>query len=168
MLLVGWLLPCMCDQANVLKMLTVLQVCMHTCAELIASVPFLEDAEEGFVRYLVTQLHPTVCTTAHCLHHFSLPAMPVSDLCIIAHCSLVLYCKTLACAACMHALTAIKVKLARHFSLLLSADLWLMETCRPALHHTCLVSLALCVPRLNSRAFVRNPVPARLILYRCT
>ena len=38
----------------------VLQVCMHTCAELIASVPFLEDAEEGFVRYLVTQLHPTV------------------------------------------------------------------------------------------------------------
>ena len=35
---------------------------MHTCAELIASVPFLEDAEENFVRYLVTQLHPTVCT----------------------------------------------------------------------------------------------------------
>lgn len=37
---------------------------MHTCAELIASVPFLEDAEDGFVRYLVTQLHPTVCCTA--------------------------------------------------------------------------------------------------------
>lgn len=36
---------------------------MHTCAELIASVPFLEDAEENFVRYLVTQLHPTVCIT---------------------------------------------------------------------------------------------------------
>lgn len=35
---------------------------MHTCAELISSVPFLEDAEDGFVRYLVTQLHPTVCT----------------------------------------------------------------------------------------------------------
>ena len=42
-------------------MLGVVQVCMHTCAELIASVPFLEDAEDGFVRYLVTQLHPTVC-----------------------------------------------------------------------------------------------------------
>ena len=37
---------------------------MHTCAELIASVPFLEDAEDGFVRYLVTQLHPTVRCTA--------------------------------------------------------------------------------------------------------
>lgn len=36
---------------------------MHTCAELISSVPFLEDAEDGFVRYLVTQLHPTVRTT---------------------------------------------------------------------------------------------------------
>ena len=43
-----------------LTSLTVLQVCMHTCAELIASVPFLEDAEDDFVRYLVTQLHPTV------------------------------------------------------------------------------------------------------------
>lgn len=40
--------------------LMVVQVCMHTCAELIASVPFLEDAEDDFVRYLVTQLHPTV------------------------------------------------------------------------------------------------------------
>ena len=38
----------------------VVQVCMHTCAELVASVPFLEDAEDDFVRYLVTQLHPTV------------------------------------------------------------------------------------------------------------
>lgn len=37
-----------------------LQVCMHTCADLIQSVPFLEDAEDDFVRYLVTQLHPTV------------------------------------------------------------------------------------------------------------
>ncbi|KAL3154475.1 hypothetical protein ABBQ32_013941 [Trebouxia sp. C0010 RCD-2024] len=37
-----------------------IEVCMHTCAELISSVPFLEDAEDGFVRYLVTQLHPTV------------------------------------------------------------------------------------------------------------
>ncbi|KAL0040935.1 hypothetical protein WJX79_010523 [Trebouxia sp. C0005] len=37
-----------------------IEVCMHTCAELIASVPFLEDAEDDFVRYLVTQLHPTV------------------------------------------------------------------------------------------------------------
>lgn len=33
---------------------------MHTCADLISSVPFLEDAEDDFVRYLVTQLHPTV------------------------------------------------------------------------------------------------------------
>ncbi|DBB03995.1 TPA: SCF ubiquitin ligase complex subunit [Trebouxia sp. C0004] len=37
-----------------------IEVCMHTCADLIASVPFLEDAEDDFVRYLVTQLHPTV------------------------------------------------------------------------------------------------------------
>jgi len=43
-----------------LNSLMVLQVCMHTCADLIASVPFLEDAEDDFVRYLVTQLHPTV------------------------------------------------------------------------------------------------------------
>ena len=37
---------------------------MHTCADLVASVPFLEDAEDDFVRFLVTQLHPTVsnCT----------------------------------------------------------------------------------------------------------
>lgn len=51
-----------CAQANGCQMPGALQVCMHTCAELIASVPFLEDAEENFVRYLVTQLHPTVCT----------------------------------------------------------------------------------------------------------
>lgn len=49
------------DPARVsLNSLMVVQVCMHTCAELIASVPFLEDAEDDFVRYLVTQLHPTV------------------------------------------------------------------------------------------------------------
>ena len=43
-----------------------MQVCMHTCADLIASVPFLEDAEDDFVRYLVTQLHPTVWEVCHC------------------------------------------------------------------------------------------------------
>ncbi|KAK9836780.1 hypothetical protein WJX74_007908 [Apatococcus lobatus] len=36
------------------------EVCLHACAELIASVPFFEDAEEGFVTSLVTLLHPQV------------------------------------------------------------------------------------------------------------
>ncbi|KAK9863077.1 hypothetical protein WJX84_002556 [Apatococcus fuscideae] len=36
------------------------EVCMHACAELVASVPFFEDAEEGFVTSLVTLLHPQV------------------------------------------------------------------------------------------------------------
>ena len=35
-----------------------LQVCMHMCADLIANVPFFEDAEEGFVTSLVTLLRP--------------------------------------------------------------------------------------------------------------
>ena len=39
---------------------------MHTCADLITSVPFLEDAEDDFVRYLVTQLHPTVSASTPC------------------------------------------------------------------------------------------------------
>ena len=55
-----WLLSLHVRSSKWCEVLGVLQVCMHTCAELIASVPFLEDAEEGFVRYLVTQLHPTV------------------------------------------------------------------------------------------------------------
>lgn len=53
---------------------------MHTCADLIASVPFLEDAEDDFVRYLVTQLHPTVCKPSHSLL-FILAAM----LCMLDH-----------------------------------------------------------------------------------
>ncbi len=42
-----------------------MQVCLHACAELIASVPFFEDAEEGFVTSLVTLLHPQVSSLAH-------------------------------------------------------------------------------------------------------
>ena len=33
---------------------------MHTCGDLIASVPFFEDAEEGFTTSVVTLLRPTV------------------------------------------------------------------------------------------------------------
>ena len=33
---------------------------MHTCADIIASVPFFEDAEEGFTTSLVTCLTPQV------------------------------------------------------------------------------------------------------------
>ena len=38
----------------------VLQVCMHTCADVIHSVPFFDDAEEGFLASLVTLLRPQV------------------------------------------------------------------------------------------------------------
>ncbi|KAK9806501.1 hypothetical protein WJX73_004260 [Symbiochloris irregularis] len=37
------------------------QVCMHTCADVINSVPFFDDAEEGFIASLVTLLRPQVC-----------------------------------------------------------------------------------------------------------
>ena len=37
------------------------QVCMHACADIISSVPFFEDAEEGFTTSLVTCLTPQVC-----------------------------------------------------------------------------------------------------------
>jgi hypothetical protein len=37
------------------------QVCMHACGDLVASVPFFEDAEEGFTTSVVTLLRPTVC-----------------------------------------------------------------------------------------------------------
>lgn len=37
-----------------------LQVCLYTCGDLIASVPFFEDAEEGFTTSLVTLLRPAV------------------------------------------------------------------------------------------------------------
>ena len=33
---------------------------MHTCGDLVASVPFFEDAEEGFTTSIVTLLRPTV------------------------------------------------------------------------------------------------------------
>ncbi|EIE18161.1 camp-binding domain-like protein [Coccomyxa subellipsoidea C-169] len=36
------------------------QVCLYTCGDLIASVPFFEDAEEGFTTSLVTLLRPAV------------------------------------------------------------------------------------------------------------
>ena len=45
------------------------QVCLHACAELIANVPFFEDAEEGFVTSLVTLLHPQVRQI--CVRHVS-------------------------------------------------------------------------------------------------
>lgn len=45
------------------------QVCLHACAELIANVPFFEDAEEGFVTSLVTLLHPQVCLHERCSCH---------------------------------------------------------------------------------------------------
>ena len=34
---------------------------MHMCADIIANVPFFEDAEEGFTTSLVTCLRPQVC-----------------------------------------------------------------------------------------------------------
>ena len=37
-----------------------MQVCMHTCADLIDSVPFFDEAEEGFITSLVTLLRPEV------------------------------------------------------------------------------------------------------------
>lgn len=37
-----------------------LQVCMHMCADIVASVPFFEDAEEGFTTSIVTCLRPQV------------------------------------------------------------------------------------------------------------
>ncbi|BDA48837.1 Potassium/sodium hyperpolarization-activated cyclic nucleotide-gated channel [Coccomyxa sp. Obi] len=36
------------------------EVCLYTCGDLIASVPFFEDAEEGFTTSLVTLLRPAV------------------------------------------------------------------------------------------------------------
>ena len=36
------------------------QVCLYTCGDLIASVPFFEDAEEGFTTSVVTLLRPAV------------------------------------------------------------------------------------------------------------
>ena len=38
------------------------QVCLYTCGDLIASVPFFEDAEEGFTTSVVTLLRPAVLT----------------------------------------------------------------------------------------------------------
>ena len=44
---------------------------MHTCADLINSVPFFLDAEPGFITSLVTHLTPEVrihqCSLARCL-----------------------------------------------------------------------------------------------------
>ena len=36
------------------------QVCLYTCGDLIASVPFFEDAEEGFTTSVITLLRPAV------------------------------------------------------------------------------------------------------------
>lgn len=41
------------------------QVCLYTCGDLIASVPFFEDAEEGFTTSVVTLLRPAVRLTLH-------------------------------------------------------------------------------------------------------
>ena len=35
-------------------------MCLYTCGDLIASVPFFEDAEEGFTTSVVTLLRPAV------------------------------------------------------------------------------------------------------------
>lgn len=37
-----------------------MQVCLYTCGDLIASVPFFENSEEGFTTSLVTLLRPAV------------------------------------------------------------------------------------------------------------
>ena len=44
------------------------QVCMHTCADVIQSVPFFDDAEDGFVASLVTMLRPQVFITDGICH----------------------------------------------------------------------------------------------------
>ena len=43
------------------------QVCLHICQDLVACVPFFEDAEPGFVTSLVTQLRPTVSCQLVCI-----------------------------------------------------------------------------------------------------
>ena len=45
---------------GVKRHMAVLQVCLYTCKDLIASVPFFEDAEEGFTTSVVTLLRPAV------------------------------------------------------------------------------------------------------------
>ena len=45
---------------------------MHTCADVINSVPFFDDAEEGFVASLVTMLHPQVGLPILVAMHFML------------------------------------------------------------------------------------------------
>lgn len=49
---------------------------MHTCADVIHSVPFFDDAEEGFVASLVTMLRPQVgpAPPLICLPHMPLAA----------------------------------------------------------------------------------------------
>ena len=44
------------------------QVCLYTCGDLIASVPFFEDAEEGFTTSIVTLLRPTVRAASGSAH----------------------------------------------------------------------------------------------------
>lgn len=58
-----------------------LQVCLYTCGDLIANVPFFEDAEEGFTTSVVTLLRPTVSAVTLCL----LPAMPGEGSCPSIH-----------------------------------------------------------------------------------
>jgi hypothetical protein len=47
-------------ESGTFKVTCMLQVCLYTCGDLIASVPFFEDAEEGFTTSVVTLLHPVV------------------------------------------------------------------------------------------------------------
>lgn len=46
------------------KPASVVQVCLYTCGDLIANVPFFEDAEEGFTTSVVTLLRPVVSLAA--------------------------------------------------------------------------------------------------------
>ena len=43
------------------------QVCLYTCGDLIANVPFFQDAEEGFTTSVVTLLRPAVSAIPLCL-----------------------------------------------------------------------------------------------------
>ena len=57
---------------------------LHTCADVIQSVPLFDDAEEGFIASLVTMLRPQVCsfvmvTVFHCSVLHALHASSLKD-----------------------------------------------------------------------------------------
>ena len=62
-----------------------LQVCLYTCGDLIANVPFFEDAEEGFTTSVVTLLRPAVSAALLCLASAAAgQCLMLSGLCITA------------------------------------------------------------------------------------